>query len=214
MYNITIYHDVDIFSIVPGARKRDWMDQNVHAYRCTPLAIANEFGWDIIVPFDIEVEWNGGTNAKDLTVITPVTDKVKSHFGSGTITFNPGFRFETLSDIYLSVMPVPNQFSTEFISLSAIIETDKLKYPWFLTIRMLHSGYTKIEAGTKLARILPINVKSSIPAKLDVKTDIPESFSIPEKEFADKRKESKAQGIKWTQDYVKSVDYSKIKMPI
>ena len=212
MYDITIYPEDNTLSIIPGKRKREWMDNHVHAYKCTPLAIANEFGWDIILPYDIKVEWDGTNKLEGLKVLYPNNGNVKSHFGAGTITFHPGFRTVTEEYIYLMICPIPNQFSEDFLSLSAIIETDKLKYPWFLSIKMLHKGITVIPKNTKLARIIPINVKASIPTRFKVETEIPESFSKLETEFAEKRRESQAQGIKWTKDYVNSVDFSKVKM--
>lgn len=42
--------------------KRDWMDQthNKHAYQCTPVTTANVSGWEMILPEELVVIWDGG----------------------------------------------------------------------------------------------------------------------------------------------------------
>ena len=52
--------------IVPGQRFREWLSP--HAYRCLPLAAANELGWDILMPGTVEASWNGGKGKEDLTI--------------------------------------------------------------------------------------------------------------------------------------------------
>jgi len=46
--------------------QRDWMDETYkkHAYQCLPMTFANVYGWELILPHDVVVEWDGGnTNA-------------------------------------------------------------------------------------------------------------------------------------------------------
>lgn len=214
MYDLIVYTEDTTLSIIPGKRQRIWMDDHTHSYKCTPLTIANEFGWDIILDYDIKVTWDGTNNPAGLIINTPEkTGRIKSHFGAGTITFNPGFRMKTEENIYIMVMPVPNQFDQSFLSLSAIIETDKLKYPWFISIKFLNKGTSIIKKGTKLARILPINVKKSIPTQLIIENNIPEEFIEEEKRFTEIRNTSMSNGERWTKDYVKKVKYKSIRMP-
>ena len=42
-------------------RKREWMDdtQDRFAYRCLPLSIANQTGWEILSPAGFTARWNG-----------------------------------------------------------------------------------------------------------------------------------------------------------
>lgn len=195
-------------------RTREWMTNNPHSYRCTPLAIANEYGWDVITPYDIIVNWNGGKEKEDLIVEKPINSYVNSHFGSGTITINPGIDIKTELGIYTMIIPVPNEFNNHFSTLSAIIETDKLDYPWFLTLKFLNTGKSVIKAGTRLARILPINInasKSDLNYR-DISTN-PERISN-EKLFAETRRKSFENNNRWTKQYINMVEYSKIKMKI
>jgi len=42
--------------------KRDWMDKTYkkHAYQCPPVTTANVYGWEMILPEDLIVIWDGG----------------------------------------------------------------------------------------------------------------------------------------------------------
>jgi hypothetical protein len=43
----------------PAPRRRDWMDttSRQYAYRCLPLAIANQHAWEILCPVPFEASW-------------------------------------------------------------------------------------------------------------------------------------------------------------
>ena len=47
---------------------RGWMDDtyNKHAYRCLPLSMANVNGWEILLPCDVVVKWDGGDTVPTL----------------------------------------------------------------------------------------------------------------------------------------------------
>lgn len=211
LYNIKDGNNLNKLIIAEGQRARDWMNKSPHAYRCTPLTISNEYGWDILLPYDLELEWDGTIEKEGLRIINPINNGVKSHFGSGTVTFEPGFNIKTKKDVFTMVCPVSNEFNVNFIPLSAIIETDKLDYPWFLTIKILKTGITKIEKNTRIARIFPINIKYSI-SELIIENMMPDDRKQKEKEFADKRSQSIKENEKWTKQYINMVDYTKIKM--
>ena len=56
--------------IVAASPERKWMDEqpNRHPYRCLPLAIANAYGWHLLCPVPVEIEWNGNPGIGDLKV--------------------------------------------------------------------------------------------------------------------------------------------------
>lgn len=137
-------------TLVPAEKERDWFVP--HAYRCLPLSIANEMGWDMVLNKTTTFDWNGGDKVADLTVSE---GDGYSHFGMGTFTFRQGLIWRTPEDVALMVMPVPNQIDDGFLCMSAIMETDKLDYPWFLSIRATRTGPVTIPAGTKLGRVMP-----------------------------------------------------------
>ena len=48
--------------------RRDWMDDtyNKHAYRCLPVTMANVNGWEVLLPCDVVVKWDGGQTVPTL----------------------------------------------------------------------------------------------------------------------------------------------------
>lgn len=151
-------NETNRLAVEPAKKMRDWMNDNVHSYRCVPLSVANQIGWDIILDRKVVIAWNGNNSREDIMVIEG-QESAKSHFGSGTITLDIGYTWHTPENTQLLIMPVPNDDNyNRFQSLTALVETDRLKYPWFLTIRMVNKGYTTIEAGTKLCRVIPITI--------------------------------------------------------
>ncbi len=53
--------------LAPARAQRDWMDRlpAQQAYHCLPMAIANAYGWNVLCPVPIEIEWNGGPMVHD-----------------------------------------------------------------------------------------------------------------------------------------------------
>jgi hypothetical protein len=49
--------------IVAGRSSRQWMDNfpDRHPYRCLPLNVANAYGWEMLSPIPIDIEWTGGS---------------------------------------------------------------------------------------------------------------------------------------------------------
>jgi hypothetical protein len=52
--------------IIGGRGRRPWMDQTDrrYAYRCTPMTMANESGWEILCPVEITATWDGGKRSR------------------------------------------------------------------------------------------------------------------------------------------------------
>lgn len=42
--------------------RRDWMDGTYrkHAYKCLPMTAANTYGWELVLPQEVKVIWDGG----------------------------------------------------------------------------------------------------------------------------------------------------------
>src|SRR4051812_11707686 len=43
----------------PSPARRHWMDENLHSYQCLPLVMANQWGWQVLCPTDLQVTWTG-----------------------------------------------------------------------------------------------------------------------------------------------------------
>ena len=145
--------------IVPASRYREWLSP--HAYRCTPLAVANTLGWDLVTPVDLKVFWNGGNEKDDVEVIDG-GELIDVSFGIGTFTFGGmcGISWRTPPGWFMQFGPVPNGDVIGADAMNAIAETDWLNYPVFPTMRLRTPGITSIPAGTAIIRVTPVNIRS------------------------------------------------------
>ena len=50
----------------PSPPRRHWMDELPHSYKCLPLVMANQWGWQILCPTDVVVTWDGSTSLTGL----------------------------------------------------------------------------------------------------------------------------------------------------
>jgi hypothetical protein len=142
--------------------ERDWMD-NAHKrfpYRCLPLNIANQFGWDIINPISFTAIWNGGALPSDVKITFPnnkKSDIPAAHFGAGTLTFTLGHLFQTPPGVNLYVKGPPNEPKDGIIPLEGIVETDfspaTFTMNWLFTRKNHEVTFT---AGESYCRIFPI----------------------------------------------------------
>lgn len=104
---------------------------NQHAYRCLPLAHANQHGWVIRCAQTVIVRWSGGPLQSDLH-LTPFGDPAGgptalSAFGSGIVTFEIPCLFKTPPGVNLWAMGPPNRIKDGAQPLSGIVETDWLE---------------------------------------------------------------------------------------
>jgi hypothetical protein len=87
------------FKIEVASASRGWMDRTNSGFanRCLPLRIANQAGWFILNPEQIEVVWNGGEDLNCLTFTRGTMDErfFSSHFGHGILTWKIPYLFRT-----------------------------------------------------------------------------------------------------------------------
>src|SRR3546814_11774394 len=73
----------------PGSRQRQWMDDTPgrFAYRCLPLVIANQHGWDVLSPASFAARWRGGVGQDEIELVFAgdPDSHVSTHFGSGIV---------------------------------------------------------------------------------------------------------------------------------
>jgi Family of unknown function (DUF6065) len=90
----------------PASSRRDWMDASPEsfAYRCLPLKIANEHGWEVLSPCGFTATWNGGPLPSDVSVtVDPGTrwdDAPVALFGQATVTFHVPALFRTVDTVW------------------------------------------------------------------------------------------------------------------
>lgn len=115
-------------------------------YRCLPLAIANAYGWQLILPAAVTAEWNGGMTKKDLT-IHGAQHLASSNFSGGVLTFNVAYVFRTDPGYHLLVTGPTNTFKDGAAPMSAVIETDWLPYRFTVNYKLTRPGAVTCEAG-------------------------------------------------------------------
>lgn len=143
-------------TVAPAKRGRDWFSP--HSHHCKPLLIANEFGYDVISKEEIRGAWDGEQSKSAVSVSGC---QAESQFGMGTFTVPLGAVWETPKGVSTLVGPPPNILPGQALSMSAVIETDILKYPWFLTMKILAPGKFVVPKGTVLARVMFLQVDDS-----------------------------------------------------
>lgn len=146
-------------TLVPAPPKRDWMDgfTDHHAYRCLPLAIANTYGWQLILPVDVTAEWNGGDAKEDLTVTCAHPHQAVSNFRNGVLTFDVGYIFRTTVGYHLLVTGPTNTFKDGIAPMTAVVETDWLPYTFTVNYRFTRPGRVTWQAGEPYAQLCVVN---------------------------------------------------------
>lgn len=165
----------------PGSPKRERF--NKHSSKCEPVVAANRWGWDLSMPYDIGVRWHGGDHQHSVTVLH---GPAKAHFAHNTITIDTGYIWRTPPGIDLLVCPVPNPDHRDFISMTAIVETDWMNFPWFLSLILLRTGDIAIPAGTPLARVMPIERAPGTEIAVEA---MPEDVRVENKEWVSLRED-------------------------
>jgi hypothetical protein len=151
--------------MVPAEPRRGWMDAttNKGAYRCIPISIANATGWELLSPFECKVRWSGGMNVDAVTVeavreedAKQVASFLSSHFGSGIVTFSPGYLFRTSPGWALWVRGSPNEPYSNLQPLEGIVETDWLPFTFTMNWRFCYPGEITIPKGARLCFVTPV----------------------------------------------------------
>lgn len=158
----------------PAKRRREWMNENPHVYKCGPVTNCNSFGWDVLTIEDHVIEWSGGSKKEDLIVHQGNT--AHSNFGHGVLTFNLGYTWHTPDGWSLYITSIPNEYNDTFWTISALIETDVLKYPFFPSVTLKCPGKFTIQKNTAICRVFPIRLQEIIDCEPKIKKE-PQEFN-------------------------------------
>jgi hypothetical protein len=145
----------------PARPERAWMDRSYEkfAYRCLPIAMANAHGWEILTPYTIEAQWNGGAQAQDVQVWSVghiESGRVYSHFGEGVLTFDPGCVLRTEPGYNLWVTGPVNEPKDAIGALSGVVETDWAPYSFTMNWRFTRPGRVRFEKGEPFCFFFPV----------------------------------------------------------
>lgn len=144
--------------LVPASARRDWMDafSHRHAYRCLPLAIANCYGWQLLLPTDVVVRWNGKSGLSDITISCDRPYQVVSNFKRGVVTFDVAYIFRTSPGYHLLVTGPTNSFKDGVAPMTAVIETDWLPYTFTFNYQLTRPGEFHWRRGEPYAQVCVI----------------------------------------------------------
>jgi hypothetical protein len=141
-------------------RSRDWIEALParFGYRCLPLAIANQVGWEILNRAAFTARWNGkdGLDAIDIRFHGEASPLVGSHFGHGILTFNSGYLFRTTKAHNIYVKGPANSPKDGIAPLEGIIETDWAPFTFTMNWQFTRKrNKVTFEIDEPIACILP-----------------------------------------------------------
>ena len=147
----------------PARARRNWMDAfpERHPYRCLPLAIANSFGWEVLCPCDLRIDYDGGDGADAIRIAAedgyPLVEHLAaSNFTRGILTFHTGFIFRTEPGWALQVGGAPNEPKDGLYPLTGVVETDWLPYPFTMNWQLLRPGTFRFRRGEPYCTVVPV----------------------------------------------------------
>lgn len=208
----------------PAEARRDWMDtaREAFPYRCLPLALANQHGWEFFTPFDFEAEWNGGVLPQDVIVrsATPIPAGAPgaplANFGEGVLTFELSAMLRTPKGWNTFLTGPLNGVKDGIAPLSGVIETDWSPYSFTMNWRFTRPGKVRFSAGEAIASFFPVrrDLFEAIEPEIGNLHDEPETsqqfmlWRDQRDDFARRlaMKESEAVGEKWQKTYYRGLN--------
>jgi len=146
------------------SRKRDWFTP--HFYHCLPLAIANQYGFEIITAYSFNIFWNGGELTTDTNISPIITEDfydilllqdVRSHFGYGIVTIHSTIIPRTPPGVNLLVTGPINTILPNITSLTGVIESDNIRNTFTVNFKVNQPNVLiHIPKGTPIATLVPI----------------------------------------------------------
>jgi hypothetical protein len=145
-------------------KKRDWFTP--HFYHCRPLTIANQYGFEIISAYPINLFWNGGLNEEDL-IITKIISEEDKHlehiqsfegsFANGIVSVFTNIIPRTPPGVNLLVTGPINTIIPNITPITGVVESDNIRTTFTLNLRVNQANtLIHIPKDTPLATIIPI----------------------------------------------------------
>ena len=154
-------HEDDFVPIRPARRERKWMEDadKKAPYRCLPLVVANQYGWEILSTHHFRAIWDGTSRADGVTVENLSGDGAlfaSSHFGAGVLTFEIPFLFQTPEGWNLMVRGPTNNPKDGIVPLDGIVETDWTHSTFTMNWRFTRAGTVEFTLGEPICLFFPI----------------------------------------------------------
>ena len=168
-------HGPMVPELKPARVRRDWMDAfpERHAYRCLPLAIANSFGWEVLSPCDLRIDYDGGYGAEAIKIAAEddyplVGHFAMSNFTRGVLTLHTGYIFRTEPGWSLLATGPINEPKSFMSPLTGVIETDWLPYPFTMNWQLMRAGSFRLKKGEPFCNIVPVMVDPVSDAEIEI----------------------------------------------
>lgn len=140
--------------VVPGAKERDWFDRSDQRmlYNDITLTLANQSGWEFIVPEDFEIEWNGGEKSEDVIVhcLTSEVFRFYTGMGNGICSIRAGYVVQTPPDYAILCTGAPNFFKDGAAPMTSLIESNWAHVTFFINWKMTRPGRVAFKKGEPL----------------------------------------------------------------
>jgi hypothetical protein len=150
----------DFLAIRAALRERPWMDETIErfAYRCLPMTMANQYGWEILCGCDIRATWDGAAHPDGLRIEQSDRQRIRcnSHFGAGILTFQIPFLFQTSKDWNLMVRGPANHCKDGIAALDAIVETDWTHATFTMNWKFTRACTVEFSSGEPICLFFPI----------------------------------------------------------
>ena len=213
--------DLGDMPLVTAPVTRDWMDDTTDrfAYRCLPLAIANQAGWLVLNPVTFSACWDGSPFPDGVTLTFPggpSDTRITSHFGVGTITFAIPYLFRTPAGINLWVKGPANWIKDGAQALEGVVETDWLPATFTMNWKLTRQNFpVRFDRGDPICMLVP--VQRGLAEELEPRTSgLENSPSLADHylkwrtgrdDFLEalKRREPDATQRGWQRDYMKGL---------
>jgi len=154
-------HEDDTAPITPARRERKWMEEaeKKAPYRCLPLVVANQYGWEILSTHHFRATWDGTSGADGLVVENLSGDgelHATSHFGAGVLTFQIPFLFKTPDGWNLMVRGPTNNPKDGIAPLDGVVETDWAHSTFTMNWRFTRACTVEFARGEPICLFFPI----------------------------------------------------------
>jgi hypothetical protein len=134
---------------------------NKFAYRCLPLTMGSQYGWELLCPSTFEACWHGGDATRAITIVRIGSGNgvlPESHFGGGVLTFHPCHLFRTEAPYQLFVSGPANVRKDGIAAMTAVVETDWLPFTFTMNWMFTRPGVTvRFEEGEPFCQFFPIH---------------------------------------------------------
>jgi hypothetical protein len=154
-------HEDDSAPVRPARRERKWMDDadRRFPYRCLPLVVANEYGWEILSTHHVRASWDGTSKTEGLYVENLCGNgrlHCHSHFGEGVLTFQIPFVFKTPEGWNLMIRGPTNSPKDGIVALDGIVETDWAHATFTMNWRFTRACTVEFALGEPICLFFPI----------------------------------------------------------